>query len=132
MARDLARQGKFLAKKGTVFQLVTAAGLTASAWAFGTAQLSLSVAVGAVISILPNFVFALFAFRYAGASKNSLVARSFSQGSRVKLALTILLFVVAFVVLDTRPLALFGAFAITTVSYWLALVRHFPTGSDER
>ena len=123
MARDLARQGKLLAKKGTVCQLVTAACLIILSGVMASVELSISVSVGAMVSILPNFVFAVFAFRYSGASQNSLVARSFSQGSRVKLAMTIILFVVAFAVLKTQPVALFTAYAITTVSYWLALFR---------
>ena len=67
-----------------------------------------------------------FAFRYAGASKNDLVARSFSQGSKLKLALTIILFVIAFKCLNAAPLEIFMAFVITTASHGLAMF-HYGT-----
>ena len=73
-------------------------------------------------------VFAAFAFRYAGASKNQLVARSFSQGSKLKLALTIILFVIAFKGLNATPLEIFVAYVITTASHGLAM---FHYGSKE-
>lgn len=86
----------------------------------------MSAAAGAMISILPTIVFTAFAFRYAGASKNDLVARSFSQGSKMKLALTIILFVIAFKGLNAAPLEIFAAFVITTASHALAMF-HYGT-----
>ncbi|QJR80966.1 ATPase F0F1 [Alteromonas pelagimontana] len=123
MKRDLAANGKRLAKKGTIYQLGIAVLLVLfSSW-FISSSIAVSTGIGALISILPNALFAVFAFRYAGASKNELVARSFSQGAKVKLAMTVILFVVAFKGMHADPIAVFLAYAVTTVTYWVALFR---------
>ena len=126
MTNKLAKRGLELAKKGLLFQAVTALFVTAFAAAAGGSHSAMSAAAGALISILPNSVFMAFAFRYAGASKNDLVARSFSQGSKLKLALTIILFVIAFRGLNAAPLEIFMAFVITTASHGLAMF-HYGT-----
>lgn len=123
MSRDLVGQGKKIAKKGLFFQGVTALILILAGVVFSNAHTALSLACGAVISILPTLIFAGFAFRYAGARQSNLVARSFSQGAKIKLALTMILFVVAFMGLQASPLPVIIGYVITTVSYWLALFR---------
>ncbi len=126
MTNKLARRGLELAKKGLLFQAITAIVITGLAGVAGGSHSAISAAAGTLISILPNIVFAIFAFRYAGASKNELVARSFSQGSKMKLALTIILFVIAFKGLNASPLEIFMAFVITTASHGLAMF-HYGT-----
>tara|TARA_X000000368_G_C22659990_1_gene549196 strand:+ start:40 stop:447 length:408 start_codon:yes stop_codon:yes gene_type:complete len=126
VTNKLARRGLDLAKKGLLFQAITAIVITGLAGAAGGSHSAISAAAGTLISILPNIVFAIFAFRYAGASKNELVARSFSQGSKMKLALTIILFVIAFKGLNASPLEIFMAFVITTASHGLAMF-HYGT-----
>jgi ATP synthase protein I len=126
VTNKLAKRGIDLAKKGLLFQAVTALFVTVIAGAAGGSHSAMSAAAGALISILPNSVFMAFAFRYAGASKNDLVARSFSQGSKLKLALTIILFVIAFRGLNAAPLEIFMAFVITTASHGLAMF-HYGT-----
>ena len=126
MTNKLARRGLDLAKKGLLFQAITAIVITGLAGVAGGSHSAISAAAGTLISILPNIVFAIFAFRYAGASKNELVARSFSQGSKMKLALTIILFVIAFKGLNVSPLEIFMAFVITTASHGLAMF-HYGT-----
>ena len=120
----LAEHGVFIAKKGILFQLVTALIITLLAGIIAGQHSAISTAAGAVISILPTAIFSGFAFKYAGASKNELVAQSFSQGSKMKLALTIILFVIAFRFLHVVPLVLFMAFVITTVSHALAMFHY--------
>lgn len=128
VTNKLAKRGLTLAKKGLLFQIVAAAIMVVLAALVGGLITASSAVTGALISILPKIVFTAFAFRYAGASKNELVARSFSQGSKMKLALTIILFVIAFRFLHVVPLVLFMAFVITTVSHALAM---FHYGSKE-
>lgn len=126
MTNRLAKRGLDLAKKGLLFQVITAIVVTVIAFAAAGNHSAMSAAAGAMISILPTIVFTAFAFRYAGASKNDLVARSFSQGSKMKLALTIILFVIAFKGLNAAPLEIFAAFVITTASHALAMF-HYGT-----
>ncbi|WP_242698842.1 ATP synthase subunit I [Alteromonas sp. 5E99-2] len=115
--------GKKIAKKGFVFQLVCSALLVAIATLFCTINIGLAVGYGAVISLLPNAVFSLFAFRYSGAQQAQAVARSFNQGSKIKLAITISLFVVAFAGLNLSPAPVFIGFIATTFVYWTVLFR---------
>ena len=121
MTRDLVGRGRKLARKGLFFQCAIASLLVLFGLFYTGAQIALSLACGAIISILPTTLFAGFAFRYAGARQNNLVARSFSQGAKAKLALTMILFVVAFAGVKASPLPVFIAFAITTISYWLVM-----------
>ncbi len=121
MKNNMAAKGKRLAKKGLQTQLVVAFLVALVTGLFGSAHLAVSVSAGAFTSILPNLVFAVFAFKYSGARQNQLVARSFSQGSKLKLALTMILFVVAFKQFPENALPIMLGFAVATVSYMLAL-----------
>lgn len=57
---------------------------------------SLSALAGGAIAVLPNFVFALYAFRYVGATKARHVYASFKRGSGLKFLLTVFLFALLF------------------------------------
>lgn len=69
----LAKRGLDLAKKGLLFQVITALVVTVIAFAAAGSHSAMSAAAGAMISILPTIVFTAFAFRYAGASKTTLL-----------------------------------------------------------
>lgn len=97
--------------------------LIAIAAIFYNQNTAVALAYGTAISFLPNAVFSLFAFRYSGASQIEAVARSFNQGSKAKLVITISLFVVAFGVLKLHPLPVFLGFIAATAAYWVALFR---------
>ncbi|NMH60638.1 ATP synthase subunit I [Alteromonas ponticola] len=120
---EITEKGKKLARMGALYQCIIATVLSAIIAFVGLKIWALSFALGAVISIVPNGVFALFAFRYSGATKNRLVVKSFNQGAKVKLLITVFLFVVAFVQFNVEPIALFAGFVITAASYWLAFFR---------
>lgn len=113
--------GRKLARSALGSQCFTAIVLILITLATGTKSDVVSVALGAAISIVPTLAFALFAFRYAGASKNHLVSKSFSQGAKLKLVLTMFLFVVAFAGFKAHPLGVFLSYAATSASYALAL-----------
>jgi ATP synthase protein I len=115
--------GKKIAKQGLVFQLAYSVILVALATLLSDAKTGVAVALGTLLSLLPNAVFSFFAFRFSGASRSQQVARSFSQGSKVKLAMTIGLFVVAFAGLQLPPLPVFLGFFAATAIYWVAMFR---------
>lgn len=69
-------------------------------------------------------VFSVFAFRFAGATQLKQINQSFGQGAKLKMALTIILFVVAFAGLKALPLYVFGGYAITTASHAFAMFRY--------
>lgn len=120
---DLAATGKSIAKRAIAVQATVAVVIAIAAGLFAGTKIGVSVFFGALISLLPNIVFAVFAFKYSGARHNQQVARSFSQGAKVKLALSIILFVIAFTWVNATPLALFAGFAVAMVSHWLALLQ---------
>ncbi|REL29057.1 F0F1 ATP synthase assembly protein I [Thalassotalea euphylliae] len=77
---------------------------------------ALSALAGGCIGIIPNFVFALYAFRYAGASANRKVMDAFFRGAKIKLGLTAILFALAFKFLVIIPVPFFGAFCLAVFS----------------
>lgn len=83
----------------------------------------ISVVIGASASIIPNGIFAFFAFRFVGAQQAKAVAQSLMQGARYKLGLAALIFGIAFIAFEAQPVLLFCAFAVATISYWLTMFR---------
>jgi|SRR5690554_2171610 len=120
----MVQSGRQLARKLIRLQSITAAVLVFifGIW-MGTAALMTALA-GAVIAIIPNIVFAAFAFRHAGARSAPAVVHSFYAGEGIKLFLTMIMFVIAFVTLNGPWLPLFTVFAILTFMHWLAPILH--------
>ncbi len=117
---DVAAPGKQLAKAGILVQLVVMTIMIVFI-AVTFSEYLIAVALGSLSYVIPHSIFSYWVFRYAGATKNQLVAQSFSQGMKIKLILTSLLFVVAFSVFHVHPLFLLGSYATTMVSQWLAM-----------
>jgi ATP synthase protein I len=69
-----------------------------------------SILAAGVVTIIPNIVFALKAFKYAGAKSSKLVVESFFSGVKLKMVLTALLFVLAFKFLVLLPIPFFSMF----------------------
>lgn len=116
----IGSSGKKLALKGILFQLLVAVILLFFV-ALVQGKYVVAVFAGCLSFIVPHSIFAYWVFRFAGASQNELVAQSFSQGMKIKLLLTSIFFVIAFSQLNVHPLPLLGAYAIITVSQWLAM-----------
>lgn len=74
-----------------------------------------STLVAGVVAIIPNIVFALKAFKYAGAKSSKLVVESFFSGVKLKMVLTALLFVLAFKLLVLLPIPFFIMFSLVMV-----------------
>jgi ATP synthase protein I len=120
MNNGLASTGRVLALKGIVVQIFTSLLLCILALVFNTSILY-AVLLGCISFVIPHSIFAYWVFRYAGATKNNLVAQSLSQGMKIKLILTSVLFIVAFSQFNAHPLPLLGAYATIMVSQWLAM-----------
>ena len=71
-----------------------------------------SVLNGGSIGVIPNFIFAYKAFRFAGAKSSKLVVESFFSGVKLKMVVTALLFSLAFKFLVILPLPFFGMFCL--------------------
>ena len=121
LTNTLVANGRLLAIKVCFTQSLAVLFVSISIFVMFGGFSALSALMGGLICILPSGVFALLAFRYSGASQNEQVVRSFSQGSKLKLALTVILGVMAFKWLQLDPLPLFGTFIVATVAQWIAL-----------
>lgn len=120
MQLDVAAPGKQLAKTGILVQLVVMIIMLVFI-ALTFSEHLIAVAIGSLSYVIPHSIFSYWVFRYAGATKNQLVAQSFSQGMKIKLILTSLLFFVAYSFFHTNPLFLLGSYATIMVSQWLTM-----------
>jgi ATP synthase protein I len=122
MPTNLADNGKKLAKKGIFAQCVSSLALIVIVL-FIKPEYTVAVIFGALSFIIPHSFFAYWTFRYAGATKSKLVVQSFSQGLKIKLALTAVFFAIAFSQLNAPPFPLMGAYVLAMVSQWFAMYR---------
>ncbi|WP_100644136.1 ATP synthase subunit I [Alteromonas facilis] len=120
---DLVEGGKKLAKYGFFTQIIVTLAMVVIAATVFSIDAAVSVALGSAASIIPNGIFAFFAFRFSGAQRSQAVAKNLMQGARYKLGLAAIIFGIAFIAFEAQPLLLFCAFAITTISYWLTMIR---------
>ncbi|MDN3653074.1 ATP synthase subunit I [Thalassotalea ponticola] len=81
-----------------------------------------SALAGAVVSIIPNFVFALKAFRFAGARQAKQVVDSFYSGVKLKMVLTAVLFALCFKFIDLALLPFFVTFSLAMVAPFLTAI----------
>lgn len=118
MKANLAQKGQQLAKKVLIFQASMALFVTSLVAIFFGKNAAISALAGGIICVVPALVFAKTVFKYAGSRENQRVARSFSQGSKLKLILTIILFVAAYKWPDIQPIPLMVSYVVTLVAQW--------------
>ena len=82
----------------------------------------ISALYGGIICLVTGFMFAFLAFRYAGASQNQLVVRSFNKGSKLKFLLTIVMFVVIYKWPNLQPLPLMISYFVTLMAQWPIII----------
>ena len=121
MQNALARPGRTIALKGILVQIIVSFFLIVCV-TLVQSNLVGDVIMGCLSFIVPHSIFAFWVFRYAGASKNNIVAQSFNQGMKLKLILTTIFFVIAFSQFQSHPIFLLGAYAIVMVSQWFAMI----------
>ena len=85
-----------------------------------------SALVGGGISVLASAAMVLIGFASPAGSDPERVARAFYVGEGVKLALTVVLFVVVFLTMKVSFAALFGTYIATLFIYWIALANALP------
>ncbi|WJG11355.1 ATP synthase subunit I [Aliiglaciecola sp. LCG003] len=82
----------------------------------------ISAALGGVSCLIPAFIFAHFAFKYAGATQNKLVVQSFSKGNKLKFFMTIILFALALKWSEIQFLPLIVTYIITVAAQWPIII----------
>ncbi|NMP30796.1 F0F1 ATP synthase assembly protein I [Thalassotalea sp. M1531] len=113
---QLVKPGRKLSRQQLIFasSLVLVSTVTIFlSWGLSHAQSALA---GGCIGVIPNFVFALYAFRFAGASASKQVMDSFFKGAKIKMVLTALLFALSFKFLSISLVPFFSTYILAVVS----------------
>ncbi|MGB1200064.1 MAG: ATP synthase subunit I [Cognaticolwellia aestuarii] len=113
---QLTKPGRHLAKRQLIFAstlTLVSAFIINFFWGLSHAQ---SALIGGAIGIIPNFVFALYAFKFAGASASKQVMDSFFKGAKMKMVLTALLFALVFKFLQVALVPLITTYIIAVLS----------------
>jgi len=122
LATSLTKEGRQLATKVLFYQSLIAIVLTFVFTFFYGKYSGISALYGGLICVLPGTVFAYLAFKYAGASQNKLVVRSFNKGSKLKFIFTIVLFVVVYKWPNLQPLPLLISYVVTLMAQWPIII----------
>ena len=91
----------------------------------------LSALAGGGISAIASAVLAYFAFRSPADAAPEAIARAFYVGEGLKLAVTVVLFVVVMLTMTVSFAALFGTYIATLFMYWVALANALPSLSGK-
>jgi len=100
---------------------------TLCAWGLADRRAALSALLGGGIATFGSLVMAGLVFGGGTAVNAQRVLGMFYVGEAVKVALVIVLFVMALKWMSVAPLAMFLAFAATFLVYWIALVCALPS-----
>ena len=79
-----------------------------------------SALLGALVAIIPNAVFARRFFQYQGAQVARQIVKSFYVGEGLKIALSMLLFIMVFTIYKVLPLLFFLTYITIIMTHWLA------------
>jgi ATP synthase protein I len=102
------------------------------AWGLADRRAALSALLGGGIATFGSLVMAGLVFGGGTAMNPQRVLGMFYVGEAVKVALVIVLFVMALKLVNVAPLAMFLAFAATFLVYWIALVGALPSLGSTR
>lgn len=122
MATNLNQEGRQLATRVLFYQSIVATVLILFFTLYTGKYSGISALYGGLICVLPGILYAYLAFKYAGASQNKLVVRSFNKGSKLKFIITIVLFVLAYKWSNLQPLSLLISYVVTLMSQWPIII----------
>lgn len=108
----LAKPGRIFAFTQILISVLVVLACSIATYFIWGLSYAISVLAGGAISIIPNFVFAYKAFKYAGARSSEKVLDSFYSGEKLKIVLTAILFALAFRFLAIEPIAFFSSFCL--------------------
>ena len=94
------------------------------------APAALAAAVGGGIGAVATLMQVLSGFRRSTAGDARAIARGFYRGEALKIAVTVVLFVLALRARALAPGPLFAGYVATFVAYWVALARWARTGKS--
>lgn len=120
MANSLAKPLRSQALKFIYLQGVVALASALVVWLGWGVLAGKSALMGGVVALLPNLVFTLYAFRYAGARQVQQVYSSIKRGAGLKYLLTIVLFALVLKSSAVILLPFFSAYVLVMIVSWFA------------
>ena len=120
MANSLAKPLRIQALKFIYLQGVVALASALVVWLGWGVLAGKSALMGGVVALLPNLVFTLYAFRYAGARQVQQVYSSIKRGAGLKYLLTIVLFALVLKSSAVILLPFFSAYVLVMIVSWFA------------
>jgi len=116
MVNKLATAGRKLAWQQNIFSIIVVLFISVITYFFWGLTHAQSILAAGVVTIIPNIVFALKAFKYAGAKSSKLVVESFFSGVKLKMVLTAILFTLTFkflvLFIEIEPIPFFSMFCL--------------------
>lgn len=120
MITNLAKNLRKRAFSLVLMQCLVTLIMTGVGYWFYDENTALQLFLGGSIGSISNAIFSVFAFRYVGASSSRQVYDAFFRGERIKLFVTIVLFLITFKLIDTVDVSLFVGFGTILLAQWLA------------
>jgi ATP synthase protein I len=93
------------------------------------APAGLAALTGGGIGVTASLAQVVVSFRASAAGNPAAIARGFYRGEALKIAVTVMLFVIALRAQRFTPGALFAGYVATFVAFWVALARARSSGS---
>lgn len=120
MANSLAKPLRTKALKFIYLQGVVALVSALVVWLGWGVLAGKSALIGGFVALLPNFVYTLYAFRFAGARQVQQVYSSIKRGAGLKYLLTIVLFALVLKSSAVMLLPFFSAYVLVMIVSWFA------------
>ncbi|MGI5309936.1 ATP synthase subunit I [Rheinheimera sp. WS51] len=115
----VARKSAYMSVLG---QLAVASVITLAFFIAKDAFAAKSAFKGGLVAVIPNLVFAFFAFRFSAADNPNLVVMAFMRGQSLKLILSAVLLAVVFSQQQLVYSAFLTGFMLTLIAQWTAPV----------
>nr|WP_239031284.1 ATP synthase subunit I [Pseudoalteromonas sp. MMG024] len=120
VANSLAKPLRTKALKFIYLQGVVALVSALVVWLVWGVLAGKSALMGGFVALLPNFVYTLYAFRFAGARQVQQVYSSIKRGAGLKYLLTILLFALVLKSSTVVLLPFFSVYVLVMIVSWFA------------
>ena len=114
------QQGLRGARRLLICQLSMTMLIATIAMLFWSATAAKSALLGGLVNIVPTTYFATKLFQYQGARAARQIVNSFYKGEAMKIALTVLLFIVVFKFFNIIPLVFLSVYIAIQMVFWFA------------
>jgi ATP synthase protein I len=108
-------------------QLVMTGVVALICWMFFSAHAAWSAALGGGISTVASLAMTTLSFRHGPGTDAQTIARGFYTGEATKLAITVVLIILAIKTLQPQMAAMFAGYIATLFVFWIALANALPS-----